>query len=675
MATEYKTLVVKRGSADEWAASTNPLESGEWGLDETNGIVKMGDGFNLWPGLKAGVSADADGQLPDAVREALAANLVDPATPEGAAVAQFSGSDDLTASWLRGSDTETRAAAEELVTVTVSAQVPAEVAAAIAADPTVADAAADAVTNALVSRNVPEVVDAYDRNLLWSVVDKTGRRTALELDGAGNPTPRMAGAVASAGALPATAPMYSPGLAVTDSNGRIIPDAQYGSDGTFAAPVVARLVSRLDAATPKKIPRMVRRLPSAADGKLLTATNTAAKFMLGTWIPGRFPGTAPITPTDVGATGASTDEGKVRHPCAAAFSVAALIFTGTYDSSVTGVTLADAKAQVLRVIKGIAKAHQATTAGGWGRYWQSSAWAQMLDAAAWMMGADVDSEAQGYLNALVPVEADFVLSGYNGGLGTGVIPYWTRYDGTVITPGDSKAEENAWMGGFLAWAATHYPSATNAAAWQSAAYRWLLSAGTVPSDILTDRTVQGVNLTTTFDGWNVNQDGSIINHDRLHPDYMCSSPELAWSAGVLWAHAGKRIPDAFVLNAEKIYRALAQVSYGGRSIYTPGSWELFYPQGNDWGTGRMADKAMADVVTYCMGLDSQVATSAADWADLHLQRCLDMQNRFTDGHTYLNSTEDTYSGAEPWVARNLALGLLAARMPTTTRYTYASIGA
>lgn len=110
MATDYRTLVVKRGSADDWAASTVPLMSGEWGYDETNRVAKMGDGFNLWaqltavggdlpfdvetglylPGEGAPIpSVDVDTQqLPDDVRARIASNLADPATPEGAALAE-----------------------------------------------------------------------------------------------------------------------------------------------------------------------------------------------------------------------------------------------------------------------------------------------------------------------------------------------------------------------------------------------------------------------------------------------------------------------------------------------------------------------------------------------------------------------------------------------------------
>jgi|GEM_PF-4310084 len=113
MATDYRNILVKRGSADQWAASTLPLMSGEWGLDETNRIVKMGDGFNVWADLPAvgeaellfdpetGLyaptsgdpipSVDVDHQMPSAVRERLAANLSDPATPEGLAAAAIIG--------------------------------------------------------------------------------------------------------------------------------------------------------------------------------------------------------------------------------------------------------------------------------------------------------------------------------------------------------------------------------------------------------------------------------------------------------------------------------------------------------------------------------------------------------------------------------------------------------
>ncbi|PYY60023.1 hypothetical protein DEJ17_06535 [Curtobacterium sp. MCSS17_011] len=109
MATDYATIVVRRGNADAWENSQRPLASGEWGYDETNRVAKIGDGYTMWRDLPASSSgltfnpgtglfsagtADSipsveagTSQLPDAVRQRIAANLADVATPEGAAVA------------------------------------------------------------------------------------------------------------------------------------------------------------------------------------------------------------------------------------------------------------------------------------------------------------------------------------------------------------------------------------------------------------------------------------------------------------------------------------------------------------------------------------------------------------------------------------------------------------
>ncbi|MBT1630467.1 hypothetical protein [Curtobacterium flaccumfaciens] len=89
MATEYATIVVKRGGADEWVGSAIPLASGEWGYDETNRVVKIGDGFSPWADLPAQLTGTPTGDLPAEIRTELAAHLKDPFTPEGAAIASL----------------------------------------------------------------------------------------------------------------------------------------------------------------------------------------------------------------------------------------------------------------------------------------------------------------------------------------------------------------------------------------------------------------------------------------------------------------------------------------------------------------------------------------------------------------------------------------------------------
>ncbi|MBF4613737.1 hypothetical protein [Curtobacterium sp. VKM Ac-1376] len=85
--TQDAALQMRRKSAEFWEASSTALLSGEWGYDETNRVVKIGDGYSLWSDLPVFMTATATGDLPAQIREQLAANLGDPSTPEGAAVA------------------------------------------------------------------------------------------------------------------------------------------------------------------------------------------------------------------------------------------------------------------------------------------------------------------------------------------------------------------------------------------------------------------------------------------------------------------------------------------------------------------------------------------------------------------------------------------------------------
>jgi len=44
-------LVTRHDTAEKWAASTAILEAGEFALDTTNNIVKVGDGVHTWSEL------------------------------------------------------------------------------------------------------------------------------------------------------------------------------------------------------------------------------------------------------------------------------------------------------------------------------------------------------------------------------------------------------------------------------------------------------------------------------------------------------------------------------------------------------------------------------------------------------------------------------------------------
>jgi hypothetical protein len=79
------------------------------------------------------------------------------------------------------------------------------------------------------------------------------------------------------------------------------------------------------------------------------------------------------------------------------------------------------------------------------------------------------------------------------------------------------------------------------------------------------------------------------------------------------------------------------------------SGDLYYPQGNDWGTMRRMNVAGVDATVSQLGLDGLASIPGELWEAQHAQMVLDMQGRFSDGRTYGAASEDTYSGREEWV--------------------------
>ena len=61
-------ILIRRGTYTQWTSSTTPLSSGEFGLDTTNNIVKIGNGTDLWIDLTGFVlSSDLSNSLGDYV--------------------------------------------------------------------------------------------------------------------------------------------------------------------------------------------------------------------------------------------------------------------------------------------------------------------------------------------------------------------------------------------------------------------------------------------------------------------------------------------------------------------------------------------------------------------------------------------------------------------------------
>jgi len=212
------------------------------------------------------------------------------------------------------------------------------------------------------------------------------------------------------------------------------------------------------------------------------------------------------------------------------------------------------------------------------------------------------------------------------------------------------------------------PAHPNAAPWWSKALELSLSAYARPSDINRTNVYHGRTLASWLNGSNANEDSTVINHNIVHPDYMCAGL-CEFQPALVYLLAGKPVPQAGFFNLDQTYRALVDLNFvvgaapyptgltnrppGGflyaRDVSNQATTNIYYPNGNDWGTMRRMHFATMDATVHAFGLDDLASLPGDLWEAQHDQAVLDMQARFTDGRTYGASAEDTYTLREEWV--------------------------
>lgn len=336
-----------------------------------------------------------------------------------------------------------------------------------------------------------------------------------------------------------------------------------------------------------------------------------------------------------------TGEFHIRPAASEAFALAVSMNTGAYDPRKAGVPIAAAKERTLRLVRSLAYRHVANTPGGWGDHWQSALWASSAGTAGWLLWDELSATDREYLRRMVEHEADrFTEYG---------VPYYSTKSGTIVSPGDTKAEENAWNGRILQLATAMMPQHPRRELWQKKMIELMLSAFARPSDATSARQLHGRTLAEWLQGSNVGNDGSVVNHGRIHPDYFASVTDNIHGA-LLYTLAGLPTPQAALFNADTVYAALVHQPFAGKTIYREGSADVYYPEGTRWGTGRRMHFALLDTQARVFGFDRSLSKNGAYWEPLHAQAVLSMQQRSTDGRTYLKRAQDTYPGREEWVA-------------------------
>jgi len=399
-------------------------------------------------------------------------------------------------------------------------------------------------------------------------------------------------------------------------------------------------------------------LPTDTNAQLIVLIiRNACKYAMTTWWTNVYASQDAATYLNLGGIG----ETQIRRPAMEAYALAVALQTGIYDATYAGISTTLARDRTLKLIRSVGYHHLINEVGGWGNDWQTAHWAALTGTAGWLMWTNLPPVDQENVRRMVEYEANR-FTNY-------AVPYYQNRVGTIIYPGDTKTEENAWNASVLHLALCMMPWHSNVVMWRSKALELTISTHARPSDINRTNVYHGKTLTTWLNGSNANEDSTVINHSIVHPDYMVAGLG-EFQPALVYLLAGKPAPVVSFFNVDLMYDAMVDLNFVagttpypvGGAIQSPGGYfyerdgsnqptgNMYFPQGNDWGTMRRMHVATLDCTVQAFGLGGLASIPADQWEIQHNLTVLTMQGRFTDGRTYGASGEDTYSLREEWVA-------------------------
>ena len=337
----------------------------------------------------------------------------------------------------------------------------------------------------------------------------------------------------------------------------------------------------------------------------------------------------------------------IRPASSASFGLAVLLKTGVFDQKAAGCTKEEALARTVRLLKAAAARHKKQW---WGYPWQSALWASQLGHAGWLLWDELDGETRGTLAELVEAEANRFIE-YR-------VPYWNGKGG------DTKAEENAWNSTVLSIAVAMMPGHANARKWKEKCSELMVSAYATKKDLQNPTVVDGRPVRDWLRGYNAREDGSVVNHGFIHPDYMrCITLNLR--AYAVQPLAGQPVPEAADFNVPLVYRCFVTkqwpsppYSEPGGTIYTPGKPRIYYPQRADWGRHHYVFYYLLDTHVHQLGLDRGLPHRAQEWMRVRAKGLLAMQLRHADRRMFADGELDTWVGREQTAAHALGTAFL-----------------
>lgn len=316
-------------------------------------------------------------------------------------------------------------------------------------------------------------------------------------------------------------------------------------------------------------------------------------------------------------------------------------------------------AKTVLLVASLARNHCSNMARGWGNEWQSALWAENIGYAAWLLWEDLPEETQRYVTNMVTYEANRLLSVS--------VPYYADANGRVLYPGDTKGEENAWNAKILALAVCMFPTQKNASLWEEKMEEYLLSATAQQEDLILGESIDGYSLQEILNGYNVLDNGVVVNHSRYHIDYISCIMEEMTETAILYKLAGRSIKEAAFFHLEDLYRALIEVDLGqydsakaGHHFYEnengTAQTEINMPGENDWSqVGWYASYFLNDTIAEVFHMDRCLpdGLKADDYAKLHLEQLMIMLAKNRDGRFYADG-ENSFVSGEAYAMHNMS---------------------
>lgn len=196
----------------------------------------------------------------------------------------------------------------------------------------------------------------------------------------------------------------------------------------------------------------------------------------------------------------------------------------------------------------------------WGNTWQSAMWAANLGTAAWLVRDQLSPETLNAVKRVLAYEADrFVTT-----------------PPPTMTPGNTKAEENAWDLTAPAAAVLLMPDSPKAKEWHQAALRYGFNTLSVAQDKHDETIADGKPVREWATTEQLYPDYTLENHGFFHPVYAMVSPATMTQAAVDYSLGGRPVPDALKHNVLPEWEMLRYITLpDGEWLYTQGlDWDL-----------------------------------------------------------------------------------------------------